>query len=392
MKNIKSILGYFSLCFFLIFSFQLQAQTDAIITKFKIRSFFSNGNPADSILYQAEMPAIGPVQLDDTLQVFSLEGNFELEYIPSDDSVFVAMWLDNNDDGVFEEGERIYFGMANGGVLLNNFTFPPTLGSHQVLLAISKEQNKLADPRELPINQAVSSLKIFIQSGPPKLAIGSKPGTLTAPDPLENTFCDTVKFELYNEARFATSLEIDKWELNYYDNSNSNITMQVNARVKLVGGNPITNPCLSSSTMLELELNLSGLNIKDKTTATLKCYSSTCNDTTNSEVADYIFTKDCTIVSTNNLKKIKDKVRITIMPNPINNNTTIEYFLPSSGKIDLSIRDINGRLVKQFKLEKSLAGKHKINYSTPYLQQGIYYLVLQTEDDIISKKIVAINN
>ncbi len=75
-------------------------------------------------------------------------------------------------------------------------------------------------------------------------------------------------------------------------------------------------------------------------------------------------------------------------PNPFNNFTTIEYSLPASGKVKLSIYEIVGREVSTPVDEVLSAGFYSLNFNSSNLPSGIYFYRLETDLKITVKKML----
>jgi len=63
-------------------------------------------------------------------------------------------------------------------------------------------------------------------------------------------------------------------------------------------------------------------------------------------------------------------------PNPFNPETTIQFSLPASGKVKISIYDILGRSVKTILDAQLTAGDHSINFNASDVASGIYFYKL----------------
>ncbi len=61
------------------------------------------------------------------------------------------------------------------------------------------------------------------------------------------------------------------------------------------------------------------------------------------------------------------------VPNPFNNQTTIEYVMPKSQQVNISLYDEQGRLVKEIVNVTQTAGRHSVVFSQEELQAGIYF-------------------
>lgn len=67
-------------------------------------------------------------------------------------------------------------------------------------------------------------------------------------------------------------------------------------------------------------------------------------------------------------------------PNPFRSETTIRFSLPQQSRVNLSVFDVNGRLVKVIVNESRDAGTHAVSLNTGTLGAGLYYYKLQAGD------------
>jgi hypothetical protein len=77
-------------------------------------------------------------------------------------------------------------------------------------------------------------------------------------------------------------------------------------------------------------------------------------------------------------------------PNPFNPTTTIAYTLGVNSKVKLSLYDMNGSEVAVLVDNKIPAGAHSVNFSGENLSSGIYFYKLQTDNQIITRKMMLI--
>ena len=75
-------------------------------------------------------------------------------------------------------------------------------------------------------------------------------------------------------------------------------------------------------------------------------------------------------------------------PNPFNPTTTINYELPVSNKVTLTIYDVLGREIKTLVSKKQTAGKYKVTFDASAFSSGIYYYTLKTDQFKQSRKMV----
>ena len=75
-------------------------------------------------------------------------------------------------------------------------------------------------------------------------------------------------------------------------------------------------------------------------------------------------------------------------PNPFNPSTKIQFKLPESSMVELSIIDVNGGLVKKIINKYMTAGSYSINFEASDLSSGIYFYQLKTEKFTDIRKMV----
>ena len=75
-------------------------------------------------------------------------------------------------------------------------------------------------------------------------------------------------------------------------------------------------------------------------------------------------------------------------PNPVHQNTAIEYQLPKDGKVKLIIYDVSGNLVATLINETQRAGIHRVDLSVNHFPAGTYYYRLESEGSTEAKKMI----
>ena len=75
-------------------------------------------------------------------------------------------------------------------------------------------------------------------------------------------------------------------------------------------------------------------------------------------------------------------------PNPFNPVTLIKYQLPFKSSITIKIFDILGNEVETLVNEEKDAGYYQISFNASELSSGIYFYSLQTEDYLVTKKMI----
>jgi hypothetical protein len=79
--------------------------------------------------------------------------------------------------------------------------------------------------------------------------------------------------------------------------------------------------------------------------------------------------------------------KLTVMPNPVSNITTISFSLLHSQNVSLKIFDLNGRLTATISDKVFEAGKNEFLWSVADIKEGIYFLQLQSEEKIQTIKV-----
>jgi hypothetical protein len=80
-----------------------------------------------------------------------------------------------------------------------------------------------------------------------------------------------------------------------------------------------------------------------------------------------------------------DYLNLNAYPNPFNNEILFDITLNDKSEINLSIYDVNGKLVKKIKQGELLKGNYQYKFNSYNLSSGIYFSVLETKS---TKKIL----
>lgn len=81
---------------------------------------------------------------------------------------------------------------------------------------------------------------------------------------------------------------------------------------------------------------------------------------------------------------------ITAFPNPFNPTTNFTFNLKNSGKVNLSIYDVRGRLVKNLVNSFKSAGKYTVSFDGHHLSSGIYFYRFETDNYMKIDKLMLI--
>ncbi len=75
-------------------------------------------------------------------------------------------------------------------------------------------------------------------------------------------------------------------------------------------------------------------------------------------------------------------------PNPFNPTTNIKFEIPQSDFINLSVYDLNGRLVEEIVNENFSAGTYEVKFSAKNLSSGIYFYRLKSSNSVLTNKMI----
>ena len=77
-------------------------------------------------------------------------------------------------------------------------------------------------------------------------------------------------------------------------------------------------------------------------------------------------------------------------PNPFNPSTTIEFELPKSSSVRLSVFDVLGREVAVLVNGRWEAGVHEVKFDGGWLSSGVYIYRIQAEDFVQTRKLTVL--
>ncbi len=94
------------------------------------------------------------------------------------------------------------------------------------------------------------------------------------------------------------------------------------------------------------------------------------------------------IVTVKDIAASKDDLQLTNYPNPVADNTTIEFTLNAKANVNLQIWDAYGRLMETLVNSPMQGGKHSIVFNKKNLRPGIYYYSLTADKRRKTNKMV----
>jgi hypothetical protein len=79
------------------------------------------------------------------------------------------------------------------------------------------------------------------------------------------------------------------------------------------------------------------------------------------------------------------------VPNPFSSSTTVHFSLPSATRVSLKVRDTMGNTVDTLLLDVVLDGKQSMVWQPVNLANGLYLIILETDEVTEIRKMVLMN-
>ena len=90
-----------------------------------------------------------------------------------------------------------------------------------------------------------------------------------------------------------------------------------------------------------------------------------------------------------NRKKIATESPVSVYPNPYTTRFSVRFNLNKQGKVDISVYDIAGKLVKK-SVKTYISGLHTVNMDISKIPQGVYFVRVNTGNIVSTQKIIHI--
>lgn len=96
------------------------------------------------------------------------------------------------------------------------------------------------------------------------------------------------------------------------------------------------------------------------------------------------------IVDSETPSSIEDKVveEVVIYPNPFRDKTHIDYFVSKHENVNITIYDMNGRMIKVIENSYKTPGKYSVILNSDELVNGVYLIRITAGDSIINQKVI----
>jgi len=87
-------------------------------------------------------------------------------------------------------------------------------------------------------------------------------------------------------------------------------------------------------------------------------------------------------------KVVKKTLQLIIYPNPFTNTAIIDYRIPQTSPVKLTLWNLAGDLLKEWSLGTQTKGRYQIQFHKESLPTGMYFLKLQTTTKVLTKKVI----
>ncbi len=87
-----------------------------------------------------------------------------------------------------------------------------------------------------------------------------------------------------------------------------------------------------------------------------------------------------------------NRTEMKLYPNPVIDNFTLEFNLDQKTDLQIDIKDMNGKLIKQLYKGFGNVGGNVFSFNKANLSEGIYFLVISNQNNIIKNEKISIHN
>ncbi len=107
-----------------------------------------------------------------------------------------------------------------------------------------------------------------------------------------------------------------------------------------------------------------------------------------STCTDSLYMQICVDGLTGLKEELEREAAFNMFPNPANGYTNIQYTLNEKAQVRLSAVDVTGREVAVLENSQQAEGAHNVNFNTSSLANGIYFLRMEINNALSSKKLI----
>ncbi len=97
---------------------------------------------------------------------------------------------------------------------------------------------------------------------------------------------------------------------------------------------------------------------------------------------------DTGTVTISGIENIFDVANFSLLPNPANDMVNVNYSILSTGRLQLILMDVTGKMVSELLNDNQAAGKHSFSFNVEALPAGVYLLNFRTEAGSFNTKFV----
>jgi hypothetical protein len=92
------------------------------------------------------------------------------------------------------------------------------------------------------------------------------------------------------------------------------------------------------------------------------------------------------------LESTSGSINLSVAPNPVKDNASFIFNIPTAGVVSVEVLDIKGRVVAQLLDKQTMdEGEHRINFDAGHLLPGVYLCRLSTASEVKTVKVVVTN-
>jgi len=83
-----------------------------------------------------------------------------------------------------------------------------------------------------------------------------------------------------------------------------------------------------------------------------------------------------------------NNINVNIFPNPFNPATSISYYIPENGNVQIALYNIAGQQIAELVNEYQYPGEYAVIFDGQSLAGGVYFILLRFKNQQMSRKIL----
>lgn len=88
------------------------------------------------------------------------------------------------------------------------------------------------------------------------------------------------------------------------------------------------------------------------------------------------------------VENVNPEIKISVFPNPANDQITLQYYLSKSSLVEISIQDIAGKEIKHLMKCGQINGNYSFNFNVKDMPSGVYNVVVKSASGNLVEKFV----